>query len=88
MVEDDGVDGSGGAEGDVEVGDDGDVDGEWCWWIQELRGSKQICGGGSGGDGLVVVELGDVGVEQSQLEVELGLLWGRQAAVVVLHLVR
>jgi hypothetical protein len=54
--------------------------------VQELRGSKQICGGG--GDGLVVVELGHVGVEQSQLEVELGLLWGRQAAVVVLHLVR
>ena len=52
--------------------------------IQEVRGSKQICGG----DGLVVVELGHVGVEQSQLEVELGLLWGRQAAVVVLHLAR
>jgi hypothetical protein len=53
--------------------------------IQELRRSKQIC---SGGDRLVAVELDHVRVEQSQLEVELGLLWGRQVAVVVLHLAR
>jgi hypothetical protein len=53
--------------------------------IQELRRSKKIW---SGGDRLVAVELDHVRVEQSQLEVELGLLWGRQVAVVVLHLAR